>query len=177
MVRNGELKRIEKSIWTLRTATACDIQPILLQLSSHMNENQRTVFLDKVERYVRKPDRALFVAVDESRIAGFSCVIESADIPETLPKDIIHRLQGFAMTTGVLVQSPDRKQGIGTSLVRCLEQWALDRGRSGNWLVTHRKGDWYRRNLGYENVGRIVSKGTEKLIMAKTFLTLGRETD
>lgn len=154
----------------IRVATEEDIEPLVLRLGGHMDEDRKTAFLDKVERYVRKPDRTLFVAKDDaSRIVGFGCVIEKADVPETLSPRVAERLRAFALTAGLLVHPEHRKQGIGTALFRSIEQWVLDRGTPGNWLVTHRMGYWYRRDFGYEEVGRILKNGVEKMIMAREF--------
>ena len=49
--------------WKFKVATDGDVNPAVDALSDHMNNRQRAAFKDKLQRYVRKPDRELIVAV------------------------------------------------------------------------------------------------------------------
>ena len=155
--------------WELKLATVVDVAPTVKQLSEHMNDSQREVFRDKLERYVRKPDRDLILAVQDEQILGLVCVIEQAEFPATLAKKTLERLGKFGCTTQLLVHPRARKRGIGNSLQNRAEKWARERGRVGIWLVTHRMAYWYQNHFGYAEVGKISVKDTEKSIMAKEF--------
>ena len=48
--------------WQLKIAIDEDVESIVLALTDHMNDEQRAAFRDKLERYVRKPDRDVIVA-------------------------------------------------------------------------------------------------------------------
>jgi GNAT superfamily N-acetyltransferase len=156
-------------MWEIRTASEDDIKPVVMQMGDRLDDALKAVLTDKVERYVRKPDRTLLIAVDGSRIMGFSCIIEEGDMPENLPRQVAEIVRTFAMSTALVVHPDHRKKGIGTALFLGLEKWAVNRGRAGNWMLTHRKGYWYERDFGYNEIGRIVSKGVEKAVMAKKF--------
>lgn len=155
--------------WELRLAINSDVEPILAQLTGHMNDQQRAAFRDKLERYVHKPDRDLILAIHGGQVLGLICVIDQAGFPSSLPKKALERLRNFACSTQLLVHPQVRKQGIGNSLQLRAEKWARERGRAGLWLVTHRMAYWYRKHFGYEEVGRINVKNTEKSVMAREF--------
>ena len=157
----------------LKVATDSDVEPTVARLSDHMNDSQREAFRDKLERYVRKPDRDLILAVQGDQVLGIVCVIDQAEFPSSLPKKIVERLRRFACTTQLLVHPHSRKQGIGKSLQLRAEKWASEHGRAGLWLITHRMAYWYLNHFGYEEVGRISVKNTEKTVMAKE-LTLSK---
>ena len=155
--------------WKLQIATHEDVESIIIALTDHMNEAQRAVFRDKLERYARKPDRDLIIAVGDTRVLGLICVIEEAEVPASLSSSTAQLLSTFACNTQLLVHPDARKQGIGSSLQLKAEQWARGRGRSGFWLVTRKMAYWYQRDFGYEKVGSISAKNTEKSVMAKEF--------
>jgi GNAT superfamily N-acetyltransferase len=155
--------------WELKLASEEDVETTVVHLSDHMNDQQRAVFWDKLERYVRKPDRDLILAVQGGQILGLVCIIEQAEFPSSLPKQAAERLQNFASSTQLLVHPRLRKRGIGNSLQHQAEKWARERGRGGLWLVTRRMAYWYRRYFGYEEVARINVKNTDKSVMAKEF--------
>ena len=155
--------------WTLRVASEEDLEPALLQLTDHMNEQQREAFRVKLQRYVRKPDRELILAVSESRILGLVCVIMQTDLPLNFTYERAHHLRDFAFGTQLFVHPEHRNRGIGSSLHHQSLQWARERGRAGHWLITHRMAAWYRRKFGYEEFGRIKRKGVKKILMAKAF--------
>ena len=155
--------------WVLKVASDSDVETTVAQLSDHMNTRQRAAFRDKLERYVRKRDRDLILAIHGGKVVGLVCVIDRAEFPAHLPKKTVERLRNFACTTQLLVHPQVRKQGIGNSLQLRAEQWARERGRDGLWLVTHRMAYWYRNHFGYEEVGRISVKNTEKSVMAREF--------
>lgn len=164
IVPGGALHR-----WVLRLAVEADVEPAVSQLSGHMDEGKRRAFRDKLERYVRKPDRDLIIAVSNAAVVGFYCVIEALPTPDALADEVAEPLRQFATCTGLLVDSRHRRLGIGASLVRRGEQWARERAKAGLWLVTHRAASWYERHFGYEPVARVQEKGVAKTLMARCF--------
>ncbi len=155
--------------WELKVAADSDVEPTVAQLSGHMNDQQRAVFKDKLERYVIKPDRDLLLAKRGGQVLGLVCVIERAEFPSSLRKHAADLLLKFACTTQLLVHPHLRKQGIGKSLQLQAEQWARERSKEGLWLVTHRMAYWYQSHFGYKEVDRIKVKNTEKIVMAEEF--------
>jgi len=155
--------------WTLKVANAADLAPAVTQLGGHMNERQRVAFHGKLERYVRKPDRDVLLAVSGSDVLGFLAVIEEAPPPEGLSVPVAERLRRFASCTGLFVDPLHRRRGIGAGLVHRAEQWARERRSAGLWLVTHRVASWYERHLGYEVLAAVQVKGVIKTVIAKSF--------
>ena len=82
--------------WTLRVASEEDVEPALLQLTDHMNNEQRAAFRVKLQRYVRKPDRELILAVNEDQVLGLVCVIHQMHLPANFTYQKADRLQNFA---------------------------------------------------------------------------------
>ncbi len=155
--------------WKLKLATETDVDPAVKQLSDHMNDRQRAAFKDKLQRYVRKSDRELIVAVRGGQTLGLVCVIEQAQFPPLFSEQKASLLRNFACGTQVLVHPSFRKQGVGGSLLARAEHWAHEQGLTGFWIVTHRKADWYKTHFGYQEIHRIDEKGVEKILMAKSF--------
>ena len=155
--------------WKLKVATEADVDPAVEELSDQMNDRQRAAFRDKLQRYVRKPDRELIVAVSGDQTLGLVCVIEQAQFPLHFPEQKASHLRNFACGTQVLVHPSFRKQGIGGSLLARAERWAHEQGLTGFWIVTHRQADWYRAHFGYQEIHRIDDKGVEKILLAKSF--------
>ena len=155
--------------WRLRVASEEDVEPVLVQLTDHMNQQQREAFQVKLGRYVRKPDRELILAVSDDRVLGLVCVIAQMDLPLDFTHERADHLRDFAFGAQLLVHPDHRNGGIGTSLHHQSLEWSRERGRAGHWLITHRMADWYRRQFGYEEIGRIHRKGVEKILMTKEF--------
>ena len=155
--------------WYLKVAAEADVQPTLEQLTDHMNDQQRAAFRDKLQRYVRKPDRELIVAVSGGQTIGLVCVIEQAQFPPRFPEQKASHLRNFACGTQLLVHPSFRKQGVGGSLLARAQRWAHERGLTGFWIVTHRQADWYKTHFGYQEIHRIDDKGVEKILMSKSF--------
>jgi GNAT superfamily N-acetyltransferase len=155
--------------WELKVAAEGDVHPTLEQLTDHMNDRQRATFRDKLQRYVRKPDRELIVAVSGGQTIGLVCVIEQPQFPPRFPERKARQLRNFACGTQLLVHPSFRKQGVGGSLLTRAERWAHQHGLTGFWIVTHRKADWYKTHFGYQEMHRIDDKGVEKILMSKSF--------
>ncbi len=155
--------------WELKVATEVDVDPAVEALSDHMNNRQRAAFKDKLQRYVRKPDRELIVAVLGGQTIGLVCVIEQAQFPPSFTGQQASQLRNFGCGTQLLVHPSFRNQGVGGSLLAHAERWAHEHGLTGFWIVTHRKADWYRTHFGYQELHRIDDKGVEKTLLAKSF--------
>lgn len=155
--------------WELKVATEVDVDRTVEQLSDHMNDQQRATFRAKLQRYVRKPDRDLILAVNDRQVLGLVCVIDQMELPANFQYPRADHLGKFAFGSQILVHPSVRKHGIGSSLHLGAEHWARERGRAGHWLITHGKADWYRNDFGYEEIGRISEKGVEKVVMSKKF--------
>ncbi|HYR02898.1 MAG TPA: GNAT family N-acetyltransferase [Syntrophobacteria bacterium] len=155
--------------WILRLAAEADVEPAVSHFSGHMDDGRRRTFRAKLERYVRKPDRDLIIAVNGEGIVGLCCIIESLPAPHPLGDGLAEPIRQFACCTGLLVDSRHRRLGIGAGLVRRGEEWARERGKAGLWLVTHRAASWYARHFGYQPIARVQEKGVAKTIMAKCF--------
>ncbi len=155
--------------WELKIATETDVEPSLEQLTDHLNDEQRATFRVKLQRYVRKPDRELILAVNGLQVLGLVCVIQQMELPANFFHRKADQLQNFSFGSQLLVHPSVRKHGIGKSLLLSAEQWAKERGRTGHWLITHRMADWYKNHFGYDEFGRIQVKGVEKILMSKEF--------
>jgi GNAT superfamily N-acetyltransferase len=155
--------------WQLKKATNADVEATAAVPGHPVNSRRQEVLRDKLKRYARKPDRDFFIAVNGETVLGFTCVMEERDVPIYLPLSTKKFLRSFACSTVLVVRPDFRGRGIGGGLVRCWEQWARERGRSGVWLVTHRMARWYRQCFGFEAVGRIRVKNVEKMVMAKSW--------
>ena len=155
--------------WKLTVATEADVDPTVEALSDHMNDQQRAAFREKLHRYVGKPDRELIVAIRRGQTVGLVCVIEKAQFPPRFPKQKASHLRNFGCGTQLLVHPSFRRQGIGGSLLTRAERWAHEHGLTGFWIVTHRKAAWYKNHFGYQEFHRIVDKGVEKILLAKSF--------
>jgi GNAT superfamily N-acetyltransferase len=155
--------------WKLKVATEVDVDPAVEALSDQMNDRQRAAFRDKLQRYVRKPDRELIVAVHGGQTLGLVCVIDQAQFPPRFSEQKASHLRNFACGTQLLVHPAVRERGIGGSLLARAHRWAHEQGLTGFWIVTHRKADWYRTHFGYQEIHRIDDKGVEKILMAKSF--------
>jgi GNAT superfamily N-acetyltransferase len=154
--------------WKLKVATEADVDPAVEALSGHMNDRQRAVFRDKLQRYVRKSDRELIVAVREGQTLGLVCVIDQAQFPPSFTEQQGSQLRNFGCGTQLLVHPSFRRQGVGGSLLTRAERWAHEHGLAGFWIATHRQADWYRTHFGYQEIHRIEDKGVEKIILAKS---------
>ena len=155
--------------WQLIVASEGDVEAAIQQLTDHMDEEQRGRFRDKLQRYVRKPDRTLILAVREGQVLGLVCAISQPEFPSSFPADKIDYLQNFAFGTQLLVHPSSRRQGIGGSLIMRAEDWAHEQGLAGFWIITHHMADWYRTHFDYKQIGRVQVRGIEKTCMAKKF--------
>lgn len=156
--------------WRIEVAAVESVAAAIAHLAGELPEERREALRDKLHRYARKPDRVLIVARRSDFIAGFNCVIDRDTVPQDLKdSDQVRGLEDFACCNGLLVHPRYRRRGIGFSLQVEAESWARQRGRSGIWLITHRRAEWYQKHFGYREVGRTFSKGVVKRVMAKQF--------
>ena len=155
--------------WKLKEASERDVEPTLEQLTEHLNDRQRAAFRVKLQRYVHKPDRQLILAVNHDQVLGLVCVIHQMQLPANFTYQKADLLRNFAFGSQLLVHPDFRKRGVGGSLHLQSLHWARERDRAGHWLITRRMADWYRRQFGYEEFGRLQKKGVEKILMLRKF--------
>lgn len=163
------LSNEENQNWSLKVASEPEVESTLARLTDHLNDQQKAAFRVKLQRYVRKPDRELILAANGGQVLGLVCVIMQMELPSNFTYEQADHLRNFAFGSQLLVHPDVRSQGIGASLHLRSIQWARERGRVGHWLITHRLADWYQRQFGYEEIGRIKKKGAEKTLMIKEF--------
>ena len=124
--------------WQLKVAAEADVEPIIEQLTDHMNSEQRQAFCNKLLRYVHKPDRDLILAVQGLQILGLVCVIDQGEFTPGFSGKNTEYLRNFACGTQVLVHPTCRRRGIGGSLLTQAENWARKRGLAGFWVTSTR---------------------------------------
>ncbi len=157
-------------LWEIREAEEADVPLILEQLTDHMTDKARDRFKDKLERYIRKPDRELIVAAKKERILGIVCVIDKMPPPDGLEYGSPEIFESFAGSTQLLVHPDQRRQGIGKSLHQNSLEWAQKKGCKGHWLITRRMAPWYEKHFGYVQIGRFQTQGTHKTALIKRFM-------
>lgn len=153
---------------TIFPALPSDVDRAFHDLSRDMDPNLVHVFLDKLQRYAAKPDRALFLAEHESKIIGFATIINRSDAPEGLDAAAVNLLQNYACGTGLMVLPEFRRRRVASIFVRYWEQWAQQNGLSGVWVVTRQMGDWYKHCFQFSVLGTTVRHATEKTVLAKS---------
>jgi ribosomal protein S18 acetylase RimI-like enzyme len=159
----NEMKKEEMTV-AVRTAVPADVEEILDLMNGHRDPR----LVRKLKGYVRKPDRDLILAVKDDKILGFICMLEKDENLGDLPGEMPDIVKEYAAITQLWVVPEFRNRGIGRLLVRSGEQWARARSIAGFWLVTHRMAAWYRKHLGYRELGRVNARGVVKTVMVKS---------
>ncbi len=139
-------------------------------LNRDMNPEFVHVFLDKLERYAAKPDRALFLARYRKRFIAFATIISYSPPPVKVTGASIELLRTYACGTGLMVLPEFRRHGVASGLVQCWEKWADEKNRDGIWLVTRQMARWYQYHFHYSIHGTLISKGVEKTLLTKSFI-------
>lgn len=150
-------------------ALPSDVDRGVHDLSRDMDPNLVYVFLDKLQRYAAKPDRALFFAETKGKIIGFATIIDRAEVPEGMGEAVGNLLQEHGCGTGLMVLPEFRCKGVGCSLVQQWQQWAEANDRQGVWIVTRQMADWYQRYFRCAVVGTTVRHGVVKTVLAGSF--------
>ena len=164
------LKKSDKSVsfsCHIVSATLDDVDKAFKDLKRDMDPDFVHVFLDKIQRYSIKPDRALFLARYQGKNIAFSTIINQAPAPENSSEKTIQLLQNYACVTGLMVLPEFRNKGVASKLVRQWEIWALQNNLSGIWLITRQMGDWYQRFFKYSLLGTTTRQGVKKTILTK----------
>lgn len=151
-------------------ATSEHVASAYQDLNRDMNPEFVHVFLDKIERYARKPDRALFLVQHQNATIAFATIIDRAPVPDELTVEQTTPLMSYSCGTGLMVLPEFRKKGVASLLVNQWEVWSRQKGCQGIWVVTKKMGEWYRKHFGYTQVGLIGCKGVKKTILKKSFL-------
>ncbi len=152
---------------TLIEATPADVPRAFQNLSRDMPPEVTPIFLDKLERYAQKPDRALFLIEYRESIIAFATIIQEAPVPETLLPHQKKELVDYSCGTGLMVLPEHRRKRVATILVRAWESWTKELKISGTWLVTHKMSNWYQNQFDFSLLGSIHRKGVKKTILCK----------
>jgi GNAT superfamily N-acetyltransferase len=156
-------------VCTVLTARPADVDRAFYDLSHDMDPNFVHVFLDKLQRYAAKPDRALFLAEYNNRIIAFATIIDQAPAPDESSESTIRLLQTYACGTGLMVLPEFRRRGVAATLIQQWENWALENRLQGIWVVTRQMADWYQRCFSYSIHGVTMRHGVKKTVLIKTF--------
>lgn len=146
-----------------------DVDKAFHDLKKDMNPDFVHVFLDKLERYAAKPDRALFLATYKGAFIGFATIINQSPPPKESDIQTVKLLQNYACGTGLMVLPDFQHKGIASRFVKYWELWARQKHLSGIWLVTHNMADWYQNCFYFSIVGTTIRNKVEKTILAKSF--------
>lgn len=144
------------------------VEKAFQDLSRDMNPQHIHVFLDKLQRYAAKPDRALFLAEYQNRFIAFATIINHSPAPSNSDERARELLENYACGTGLMVLEEFRHQGVASMLIQCWEDWARQNNLNGIWVVTHQMSDWYQRCFQYDVLGITIRHGVEKTILTKT---------
>lgn len=144
-----------------------DVELAFRDLSGDMDPNFVHVFLDKLERYARKPDRALFLIKYKGSFIAFATIIDRAPVPDELREQLRVELANYACGTGLMVSPEFRKKGVASLLVKEWTTWAQSRGLPGIWIVTRAMAEWYQNHFSYVQLAHIHRREIVKTVLAK----------
>jgi len=146
-----------------------DVNKAFHDLKRDMNPEFVHVFLDKLERYAAKPDRALFLAGFKDMFIGFATIIDQSPPPNESDYQTIQLFRDYACGTGLMVLPEFQHKGVATRLVNHWEFWARQNRLSGIWVVTRQMADWYKNCFDYSVVGSTRRHNVKKIILSKSF--------
>lgn len=149
------------------SATVNDVDRAFSDLKRDMNPDCSHVFLDKIQRYATKPDRALFLASYQNSFIAFSTIIRNSPAPANSDKRTIQLLKNYASATGLMVLPEFRNQGIASKIIERWEDWTRQNQLPGIWLVTRQMADWYQRCFHFSVHGNTIQHGVKKTILTK----------
>jgi len=149
-------------------ATLSDVDRAFSDLNRDMNPDFIHVFLDKMQRYATKPDRALFLARYQNSFIAFSTIIKNSPAPENSDKTTIQLFKNYASVTGLMVLPEFRNQGVASKIVERCEDWTNQHQLAGIWLVTRQMADWYQRCFHFSVHGSTTQHGVKKIILSKS---------
>jgi GNAT superfamily N-acetyltransferase len=152
-------------------ATSADVASAYQDLNRDMNPEFVHVFLDKIERYARKPDRALFLVQYKNTTIAFATIIDSAPVPAELSAEQVTPLVRYSCGTGLMVLPEYRQKGVASLLVEQWELWSRKKERKGIWVVTKKMDEWYQKHFSYIRIGLIELKGVKKNNTPKRLLS------
>ncbi len=149
------------------SATSRDVEQAFEDLKRDMNPAFAHVFLDKIQRYATKPDRALFLASHNDSFIAFGTIIDHSPAPENLNKSTVQLLESYACSTGLMVLPEYRNMGVASTIIEQWEEWARQKKLPGIWLITRQMADWYQRCFHYSVQGNTIRHGVKKTILTK----------
>jgi ribosomal protein S18 acetylase RimI-like enzyme len=91
--------------------------PIYGRLREDAAERARPVF----EQQLLQGDQAIFLAARAGRVVGVARCVDSKGSPLLMP-------DRYCYVTSVYVKPEDRRHGVLTALMACIEDWATRRG-------------------------------------------------
>lgn len=153
-------------------ASSTDVASAFRDLSGDMDPDFVHVFLDKLQRYAKKPDRALFLVRYRGSIIAFATIIEQAPVPGEVECARAGKLNSYACGTGLMVLPEFRKKGVASLLVQEWEAWSQKRGLPGIWVVTRKMARWYQDHFHYSQFAYISRRGVKKTVLEKQFLAI-----
>lgn len=156
---------ITRESFSVFRACIDDVDKAFHDLSRDMDPQFVHVFLDKLQRYALKPDRALFLAQSHGQIIGFATIIDKSTLPEEFAS--VTQLQHYACGTGVMVLPEFRYRGVASIFIQEWEKWAGAKGLQGVWVVTHKMAEWYQVNFQYNLLGETVRNKVKKAVLVK----------
>lgn len=152
---------------TLIEASIVDVDSAFQDLNRDMDPDFTHVFLDKLERYARKSDRALFLITYNASFIAFATIIDRAPLPDELQEHLRIKLKPYACGTGLMVLPEFRKKGVASLLVKEWATWARSKGLPGIWVITRVMAEWYRSQFSYSQLAHIHQKGSVKTVLTK----------
>ncbi len=153
-------------------ALPADVDPAFRDLNRDMDPDFVHVFLDKLERYARKPDRALFLISYQGSIIAFATIIDTSPVPDDLEEQLRLELQACACGTGLMVLPEFRKKGVASLLVKEWTRWTQSRGLRGIWVVTRLMAEWYQGHFSYLQLAHIHRRDVVKTVLVKKIPSL-----
>ena len=157
---------------TLFEASPADVDSAFRDLSRDMDPDFVHVFLDKLERYARKSDRALFLISYKGFIIAFATIINRAPVPDELGEQLSVELKTYACGTGLMVLPDFRKKGVASLLVKEWTTWTQNSGLPGIWVVTRVMAEWYQNHFSYLQLAHIHRRDVIKTVLAKKIPSL-----
>jgi GNAT superfamily N-acetyltransferase len=157
---------------TLFEASAADVNSAFRDLSRGMDPDFSHMFHDKLERYARKPDRALFLISHNASLIAFATIIDRAPVPDELGELLRVELNSYACGTGLMVLPEFRKKGVASLLVKEWTIWTRNNGLPGIWIVTRMMAEWYQNHFSYLQVAHIYQQEVMKTVLAKKIPSL-----
>ena len=133
----------------IREATKQDFPAICILMKNELGYPNLDEYetMKRLESFSSNSDMATFVAVTEGVIAGFVGI----------GKIVAYEIDGdYTQILALAVSDKARRMGIGTALIKCVEEWSLSRGIKDIYVRSNEKRQ--DAHAFYENCGFIRQK-------------------